>query len=468
MPKIGDHAVVLGAGMAGLLAARVLADVYERVTVAERDPLVETTQNRRGVPQGRHAHLLVPRGTQILDELFPGLVEDMIAGGLPVIRDFAELRFAPGGHLLCLRGRPGQPFICQAARPYLEGHVRARVRGLPAVEIVDRCEIVGLVTTAARDRVTGVRLLHLAADGAEETLDADLVVDATGRGGRTHAWLATIGYDQPPEEQLTIQLKYATRHLRLRPGALGGQKMVSIGAQPGRPTGFVLFAQEQDRWILTAIGYDGHHPPTDPEGFLAFVEAIAPPDVFAAIRDAESFDDIVAHRFPANVRRGTSGCAASRPGCLSSGTRSAARTRRTPLGMSVAALQAEALRDSLADGDRDLARRFFRAAAKPVDMAWQQVVSADLVLPQVQGPRPLPVRVINAYVNRVLIAAKRDPAVAEQFIRVVALQDPPMRLFRPSTALRVVLGNLRHSRVPGMGAATRAAVLPSHGLRRKS
>src|SRR5215204_3025299 len=139
MPKMGDHAVVLGAGMAGLLAARVLAEVYGRVTVAERDPLLETTQNRRGVPQGRHAHLLVPRGTQILDELFPGLVQDMIAGGLPVIRDFAELRFAPGGHLLCLRGRPGQPFICQASRPYLEGYVRARVRALPAVEIVDRC-----------------------------------------------------------------------------------------------------------------------------------------------------------------------------------------------------------------------------------------------------------------------------------------------------------------------------------------
>ena len=463
MPKIGDHAVVLGAGMAGLLAARVLADAYERVTVVERDPLLETTQNRRGVPQGRHAHLLVPRGTQILDELFPGLVEDMIAGGLPVIRDFAELRFAPGGHLLCLRGRPGQPFICQGSRPYLEGHVRARVRELSAVEIVDRCESVGLVTTATRDRVTGVRILHLAADGAEETLDADLVVDATGRGGRTPAWLAKIGYDQPPVEQLTIQLKYATRHLRLRPGALGGQKMVSIGAQPGRPTGFVLFAQEQDRWILTAIGYDGHHPPTDPEGFLAFVEAIAPPDVFAAIRDAESFDDIVAHRFPANVRRRYERLRRFPAGLLVFGDAICSSNPAYALGMSVAALQAEALRDSLAGGDHDLARRFFRAAARPVGMAWQLTVGADLALPQVKGPRPPPVRVINAYVNQVLIAAERDPAVAEQFMRVVALQAPSKRVFRPSTALRVLLGNLRHSRVPGMGAATPAAVLPPHG-----
>jgi 2-polyprenyl-6-methoxyphenol hydroxylase-like FAD-dependent oxidoreductase len=467
MRKIGDHAVVLGAGMAGLLAARVLADAYERVTVVERDPLLETVENRRGVPQGRHAHLLVPGGTQILNELFPGLVDDVVAGGAPMVRDFAELRFAPGGHLLCLEGRPTAPFTCQASRPYLEGHVRARVRALSAVKIVDRCQIVGLVTTAARDRVTGVRIWR-ADGGAEEILDADLVLDATGRGARTPAWLATIGYPQPPEEQLTIHLKYASRHLRLRPGALGGQKMVGIGAEPARPTGFVLLAQEEDRWILTVIGYDGHHPPTDPEGFLAFFETVAPPDVFAAIRDAEPLDDIVAHRFPANVRRRYERLRRFPAGLLVFGDAICSSNPAYALGMSVAALQAAALRDSLAGGERDLARRFFRAAAKPIDMAWQLTIGADLTLPQVNGPRPLPLRVINAYVHRVLTAAERDPTVAEQFFRVAALQDPPMRAFRPSMAFRVLLGNLRHSRAPTMEAATRAAVLPPHGLPRKS
>ena len=196
MQKIGDHAVVLGASMAGLLAARVLSDAYQRVTVVDRDTLPNKPGNRRGVPQGRHAHVLVPRGTQILDELFPGLLDDLVAGGAPMIRDLGELRFSPAGHRLCLKGRPAQPFICQASRPFLEGHVRARVRALPAVEILDRCEVVGLVTTLARDRVTGVRILSHAAR-VEETLDADLVLDATGRSGRTATWLAAIGYDLP-------------------------------------------------------------------------------------------------------------------------------------------------------------------------------------------------------------------------------------------------------------------------------
>ncbi len=453
MKQIGGQAVVLGAGMAGLLAARVLADAYQRVTVVERDPLPQMPANRKGIPQGRHAHLLVPRGTQILDELFPGLLGDLAAAGAPVIGDYAEFRFAPGGHLLRLEGRPAQPFICQASRPHLEAHVRARIRALPAVEIAEGCDVLGLVTTTARDRVTGVRVMRRAASGVEETVGADLVVDATGRGGRTPAWLAAIGYDQPPEERLGIHLKYATRHLRLHPEALGGEKVIAIGAEPARPTGLVLFAQEEDRWILTAIGYGGHHPPTDPEGFLGFVKAIAPPGLFAAIRDAEPLDDIVAYHFPANIRRRYERLRRFPPGLLVIGDAICSTNPAYALGMSVAALQAASLRDSLAGGDRDLAQRFFRAAAKPVNTAWQQAVSADLSLPQVKGPRPLPTRVISAYINRALTAAEQDPVVAERFLRVAVLQDPPPRMFQPSTALRVALGNLRRRRAPAAEAA---------------
>jgi 2-polyprenyl-6-methoxyphenol hydroxylase-like FAD-dependent oxidoreductase len=457
MRRIGDHAVVLGASFAGLLATRVLADAYGRVTVVERDPLPETAENRKGVPQGRHAHLLLPRGTQILDALFPGLLDDLVAGGAPVIRDYEELRFSPGGHRLRLEGHPQEATTYQASRPYLEGQLRARVRALPTVEIVDRCDVVGLVTTAAQDRVTGVRILR-GANGVEEALGADLVLDATGRGGRAAAWLATIGYDLPPEEQLPIHVKYATRHLRLRPGALGGEKFVAIGAQPDRPTGLVLIAEEQDRWVLTLIGYDRHHPPADDEGFLAFVETAAPPDLFAAVRDAEPLDDIVTYRFRSNLRRRYERLRRFPSGLLIFGDALCSSNPAYALGMSVAALQAVALRDSLASDDGDLARRFFRAAAKPIDMAWQLAVGSDLALPQVQGPRPLPARVINAYVNRVLTAAERDRVVAEQFLRVAALQDPVTRLFRPSTALRVLLGSLRRGPAPATYATTRTAV----------
>jgi 2-polyprenyl-6-methoxyphenol hydroxylase-like FAD-dependent oxidoreductase len=459
MRRIGDHAVVLGAGIGGLLAARVLADAYRRVTVVERDPLPERAEQRRGIPHGRHAHMLVPGGAQVLGELFPGLLDDLVTGGVPVIRNLGELRFAPGGHLLRLEGRPSGPTPYQASRPFLEGHVRSRVRALPNVEIVDRCDVVGPVTTATRDRITGVRVLHGAGGGAqaEDTLEADLVLDATGRGARTATWLATIGYDPPAEELLPVNVKYSTRHLRLPPGALSGAKIIGVGAEPGRPTGMAMLAEEQQRWILTVFGYQGHHPPTEPQAFLDFVEAIAPPDVFAAVRDAEPLDEIVTYRFQANLRRRYERLRRFPAGLLAFGDAICSLNPVYGQGMTVAALQAVALQGALADGDRSLATRFFRMAAKPVGVAWQQAIGGELSLPQVPGKRRLPFRIIGSYVKRAQIAAESDTVVAARLLRVAALQDPPPHLFRPSTMRRVVRANVRKRHRPEKGTALGAS-----------
>ncbi len=246
MGKIGAHAVVLGASMGGLLAARVLADAYERVTVVERDPLPESGSDRRGVPQGRHAHALLPRGAQILEGLFPGLLAGLVADGVPVTREPREFWFSVGGHLLCRDGEAGER-VYQPSRPHLEHRVRSRVRALPNVSVRDRCEVAGLVTTPVRDRVTGARVLP-AGGGADEILAADLIVDATGRGGRTTAWLKAIGYDLPAEERVPVDVKYASRYLRLRAGALRDEKLVQVMAGPADPpTGMVLVAKEGDR-----------------------------------------------------------------------------------------------------------------------------------------------------------------------------------------------------------------------------
>jgi 2-polyprenyl-6-methoxyphenol hydroxylase-like FAD-dependent oxidoreductase len=468
MRKIGTHAVVVGASMGGLLAARVLADAYQKVTVIDRDCLPPEGHSRRGVPQGRHYHALLPSGAGILEQLFPGLIADLVSGGTPVVSDFSQARVSFGGHPMCDQAAPMPGGLVQASRPYLEWQVRTRVQALPNVEIISHCQAAGLVACDAGDRVTGVGILRRAdgaGDGGAETMRADLVVDAAGRTGRTAAWLSALDYAQPTEERVTVDIKYVSRPLRLRPGALGDKKLVAISARPGYPRGMGILAVEDDQWILTLYGYQRHHPPADPQGFLAFAKTIAPPDVFTAIRHAQPLGDIAAYRFPASTWRRYDQLRHFPAGLLVFGDAICGFNPVYAQGMSVAALQAAALRDCLTRGDHDLARRFFRASAKPVGNAWKLAVGADLALPEVEGPRPWPVRVIGAYIDRYQAAAEHDIDLAGQFFKVAGLLEPPTRLLRPSTVLRVLVSNLRHRPAPTAGTTPATAHTTAHAAR---
>jgi 2-polyprenyl-6-methoxyphenol hydroxylase-like FAD-dependent oxidoreductase len=252
--QIGDRAVVLGASLAGLLAARVLADAYGQVTVLDRDQLPETPMHRRGVPHGRHIHALAARGQQALEELLPGLTAELVAHGAPTGDMLANGRFYFSGHRL-RQAHTGLVLLC-ASRPLLESHVRARVRAIPNLRLLDSCDVLGLATTPDGRRVTGARVLRRADGSAEEVLAADLVVDATGRGSRTPIWLQALGYTPPDEEQVRIGLGYAT------PGSTGYRPTPSTATwgfsrplpppihEPGRSSS----------WRVTVDADAGRHP----------------------------------------------------------------------------------------------------------------------------------------------------------------------------------------------------------------
>lgn len=437
------RALVLGGGIAGLLAARVLAEGHLDVRVLDRDDLARADDHhpRRGVPQGRHIHALLPRGRRILEELFPGLTGQLVDAGAASGDLLGDARLHLGGHRFA-RAEAGLTTI-SASRPFLEACIRSRVAGLPNVTFGPPTDVLGLVTTPDGQRVRGVRILRRADDSAEELLDAGLVIDATGRGSRTPRWLQQLGYDQPAEDRIAGDLGYATRHYRLDPEVLGGDWGTLQAPTPALPRGGALARIEGDRWIVTLFGLLGDHPPRDPAGFMEFTRSLTFPDIHRAIRSGEPLDDPITYRFPASARRRYEQLPRFPDGLLPIGDAVCSLNPIYGQGMTVAAHQALALRDHVQRDGTAEPRRWVRRAARIVDGPWDMALGGDLAFPEVAGPRTAKMRALGTYTARLHAAATQDPALAVAFARVMALVDPPPSLLRPGTAARVLFRGRR-------------------------
>ena len=432
---VHDHAIVLGGSVAGLVAARVLGDAYGRVTVVDRDDLAAGVEGRRGTPQARHIHALLARGQQVLERLFPGLTAELVSLGAPVGDMLADARVLFGGHRFA-RADAGLPLV-SASRPLLEDRLRARVRALPHIRIASRSHVTGLRCSPDGRRVTGVRLLRRADGSAEEVLEADLVVDATGRGSRAPRWLEALGYGRPQEERVRIDVGYATRRFHLRDGRLDDDLACVHGPTPQQPRGGALARLENDVWILTLFGVLGDHPPRDPDGFADFARSLRFPDLYDAIAGAEPIDDPVTYRFAANVRRRYERMRDLPENFLVMGDAHCSFNPIYGQGMTAAALQALALRDLLPTLGHDT-RPVFRALARAIDVPWQLAIAADLALPDVEGSRTPRLWLLNRYVSRLQAAAAHDSTLSRAFLRVTGLVDPPESLLRPRVATRVL------------------------------
>jgi len=438
MKQIGQHAVVIGASMGGLLAARVLADFFDTVTLLERDvsPLADVP--RKGVPQGRHAHGLLARGRSVIESFFPGWTDEVVASG-GIRGDIAnDVNWV--GHGVTLKTAPSDLIGLLASRPVLEGHVRRRLLALKNVRAIEGCAVQGLVADESGAAIKGVRMR--VGNGPEQTVTADLVVDASGRGSSSPAWLESLGFQRPEEEKIEIGIGYTTRVYRRRPSDLNGKLAVVVaGSAPNWRNGTILF-QTEDRWIASIGGYFGDHAPDDNQMFAAYAGSLPTSDIHDIVAHAEPLTDFVSYRYPANLRRRYERLTRFPRGYL---VFSDAMCSFNPVygqGMTVAAQEATLLQACLRGGDADLARRFFSAAKTAIDTPWDIAVGNDLRHPQVQGPRPPKVRFINWYIGKLHMAARHDAVLANAFLQVANLEAPPTQLLHPVVVMRVLRGNL--------------------------
>jgi 2-polyprenyl-6-methoxyphenol hydroxylase-like FAD-dependent oxidoreductase len=472
------HALVIGGSMAGLLAARVLSDYFDSVTILERDAVNDAPESRKGQPHTRHLHGLLAKGLEVMAHYFPDLLEGLQEQGALVADMGQSIRwYTFGGYRLqaeCgLRG-------ALMSRPLLEWQIRQRVRSIANVRLVDQCDVQGPLFSADNRRITGVAVTLRAAGGEARTFAADLVVDASGRGAAAPKWLQANGYDCPEEAAVKVNMGYATRIYRRNPGDLEGAQLIMVTAEgpEDKRSGMVFPIEgdaEGDRWICTLGGINGDHPPLDERAFLAFARSLSAPDLYNLVAKLEPLSEIIAYKFPSSLRRHYERLERFPEGFLVMGDAICSFNPVYGQGMTVAAMEAQALDELLAgrlvrreaaQSDRQtlrtkgldgLALEFFASAAKIVDIPWQMAVGADFRFQGTEGKKERSVDFVNAYVAKVHRATHRDPVVLEAFLKVMNLMQPPASLFHPKVLLRVLAG--------GWGAHPQAANAqrPAHG-----
>jgi 2-polyprenyl-6-methoxyphenol hydroxylase-like FAD-dependent oxidoreductase len=438
---IGKQAVVIGARMGGLTAAGALADHFDRVVILERDTLPSEPTYRTGTPQARHVHALLLSGQRALSELFPGFEQDLARVGAVPLRVGLDVRMERPGYDPFPQRDLGW-FSYAVSRPTIERAVRRRVESCVNTTLRQRCRVLEVLASQYGGAVTGVRCEN--DNGANETIAADLVVDASGRGALTLALLQSIGRPLPEETTIGIDLGYATCVFDIPDDAPTDWKgVMTFGQAPQNSRGGLMLPLEGNRWMATIGGRHGDVPSGDAEGFLTYARALRTPTIHNAISRAKRLEGVARYGFPESVRRHFERLDVFPSGLLPIGD---AICRFNPVygqGMSVAALEAcllQRLLERLGGDSNPIARlapTFFAEVQTLIETPWS-VAILDFMFPDTRGKRPADFETTLKFGIALTRLAAEDPAIHKLTAEVQNLLKPRSVYRDPALVERVL------------------------------
>ncbi|WP_153800916.1 NAD(P)/FAD-dependent oxidoreductase [Foetidibacter luteolus] len=451
---IGLHAVVIGGSVAGLLSARVLAGYFEKVTILEKDNLPQGPLLRKTIPQGNHLHAILSSGLNLLENFFPGIVQQMEEPGVELV-DFArDICWLFQGSW---RSRHTSNVKCLLSlRPYLEWHIRNRLMlDCHNVTIRENCMVKGLLTNKDKSVVTGVTML-CGSNNQTENIEAALTVDACGRGSETPLWLTQMGYTAPKEAALEINLGYASRLYSQQENFDDGWKALVLFPKMPHAWRLGLMAHIQgNQCMVTMNGYFGDHAPVDDAGFLAFARSLPKPDIYNYIKDKVPLGKTKVYKIPKVYRRYYEKLPRFPEGLIVTGDANCVFNPIFGQGITLAAFYAKALQQSLnkqsskpGNSIIGLSKKFQYQASRHLNLPWFLTTAIDLSYAQTKGSRPPAMPVISWFLRYAIEVTSKDKKLYQTFINVMHMQAGLSALLAPSFLLPVFWYIIKSAFVP--------------------
>lgn len=451
----GGRAVVIGAGTTGLAATAAAARHFRDVTTVERDQLPDQPVWRKGAAQSRHVHSLLKGGQNVFNHYFPGLTSDMVAHGAVEVDLGNDIIWHHSGGWK-RRFASGVVMQCQS-RGYLEWYARQRLTRYPNVSFRAHSAVDGYLMR--QGRIAGVRL----ADG--EQIEADLVIDASGRNSNSVPFLQSLGLPVPAISELKVDIGYSTQIFQPGPGARDWKGMLIHSRPPATRTA-ALMPIEGGRWIVTLVGWNGDLPGGDHDSFISWARGLPVPELYNAIVQAEPVDRVWRWLFPSNLRRHYERLQAPTDGLVVVGD---ANTSLNPIygqGMSQGAIGASILdaclqqqREDVGAGElRGLSERFHRRYGRFIDECWMTSTTEDYGVLGGTTQRAWYAPLLAGFLHRFSELTWHDEPAARAFLDVMNMQASPATLLRPRMLWKVLTGQRREPPVfaPSLAPSARA------------
>jgi 2-polyprenyl-6-methoxyphenol hydroxylase-like FAD-dependent oxidoreductase len=435
-----SHAIVIGGSIAGMLAARVLSESFDHVTILDRDDIPDSPEARNGVPQGRHLHLLLETGQCIMEELFPALGDDLSKTGAPILRWGLDTIFiSPGGESSRFDSGIRTHLT---SRISLEHLIRQRLHEISNIEWCLQGQVASLIYESGR--VLGV-VIRSRKNQKAESLLADLVLDASGRESKSPEWLQSLGYEEPRESKVDAFIGYATRWYEVPEDFKPDWKSIAIStnlAENNLRAGG-MFLVEGNKAVVTLQGTNKDYPPTEDEAYLAFAKSLQAPQLYDFIKQAKPISPIYGYRRTHNRIRHYEKLSRRPENFVVMGDAYCAFNPIYGQGMTTAAMEAMVLRNVLKSYStahlEGFAGKFQTAISKIIESPWLMATSEDMRYPLTEGGTKTPIlKIMQHYSGWLTEVSVYDTVLGKAFMQMMNLQITGLDLLRLNIVGRVI------------------------------
>lgn len=420
-----EHAVVIGSGIGGMVCARVLCEHFSRVTIVEKDLLPKSPATRKSVPQGHFLHILLAKGLQVLDQLFPEL--------LPSLEKDGAVKFNVGEDVSAKMSHGWIPkyksdiWLYGCSRPLLEWHIHKQLAANGKINILERSEVVSLLYDQENNNVSGVSFQQ---NDVRKELLADIVVDASGRASKTIKLLEEIGFKKPDQTIVQPPVVYSCRAFKKPANFQADWKLLAVYPDEAKSSsgGFVN-PIENDQWMVTLWGV-GKALSRDDSLFLEFARSLPSPDIYNAIKEAEPLSPVYSHRKTISRINHFEKLKDRPEQFFTLGDTVCSYNPVYGQGMTSAVLGAVALGELLSShpkGSKNLAEKFQKKLAGVNSQIWQRGTLDDLRWSETTSENEIlkkEIAVRTKYMERIWRLAIHDTQIAELLWSVMHFLKP--------------------------------------------